>query len=72
MPNDQLIIPASLVGPCCRALRFTIDELSAALKRNAGDDHKVAMLAEEMFQMQDAFKSMLAALPAPTPTTPST
>ena len=63
--NTNLSVPHDAVAAAGRAIQFTIAELSRQLKVIPEDDRGHAILAEEMYVMQNASKSLYSALPIP-------
>ena len=65
MNTTMLAIPQTAVAAAGRALQFTIAELSARLRQIGNNEPAHALVAEEMFLMQDAVKALYSALPIP-------
>jgi len=63
--NTNLSVPHDAVAAAGRAIHYTIAELSRQLKVIPEDDRGHAILAEEMYVMQNASKSLYSALPIP-------
>ena len=63
--NTNLSVPHDAVAAAGRAIQFTIAELSRQLKIIPEDDRGHAIVAEEMYVMQNASKSLYSALPIP-------
>ena len=61
--NTNLSVPHDAVAAAGRAIQFTIAELSRQLKVVPEDDRGHAIVAEEMYVMQNASKSLYSALP---------
>jgi hypothetical protein len=63
--NTNLSVPHDAVAAAGRAIHYTIAELSRQLKIIPEDDRGHAIVAEEMYVMQNASKSLYSALPVP-------
>ena len=63
--NTNLSVPHDAVAAAGRAIQFTIAELSRQLSVIPEDDRGHAIVAEEMYVMQNASKSLYSALPIP-------
>jgi len=61
--NTNLSVPHDAVAAAGRAIQFTIAELSRQLNIIPEDDRGHAIVAEEMYVMQNASKSLYSALP---------